>query len=66
MASRFCQKMRNTSDIWVPPIYRRLVSIDKKERDMAERCLLKTKPIICPPALTLSKVFNVFFFPVSR
>ncbi|XP_020244954.1 uncharacterized protein LOC109823043 isoform X2 [Asparagus officinalis] len=56
MAAQFCEKMRDSSNMWVPPIYRRLVSNDKKERDMAERCLAKTKSFICPPTLTLSKV----------
>ncbi|KAK4573584.1 hypothetical protein RGQ29_031509 [Quercus rubra] len=36
--------------------YRRLLSFDKKERDMSERCLSKIKSIILPPTLVLSKV----------
>ncbi|GMH04553.1 hypothetical protein Nepgr_006393 [Nepenthes gracilis] len=49
------EKMRETSSIWAPPIYRRLLSLDKRERDMCHRCLLKIKSMIFPPPLTLSK-----------
>ncbi|KAL8247956.1 hypothetical protein R6Q59_009172 [Mikania micrantha] len=50
------EKMRETSNLWGPPIYRRLVSADKRERDMSERCLQKIKSLICPPPAALSKV----------
>lgn len=50
------EKMRATSNLWCPPIYRRLVSADKRERDMSERCLQKIKSLICPPPSELSKV----------
>ncbi|KAJ0488153.1 putative telomere-associated protein Rif1 [Helianthus annuus] len=50
------EKMRETSYLWGPPIYRRLVSVDKRERDMSERCLRKIKSLICPPPAALSKV----------
>ncbi|KAA8522989.1 hypothetical protein F0562_009412 [Nyssa sinensis] len=43
LATQLSEKMRDTSNIWAPPIYRRLVSIDKRERDMSERCLLKIR-----------------------
>ncbi|CAL5438909.1 unnamed protein product [Camellia sinensis] len=56
LATQLNEKMRDTSNIWAPPIYRRLVSIDKRVRDMSERCLLKMRSTICPPPLTLSKV----------
>ncbi|GKV02622.1 hypothetical protein SLEP1_g15039 [Rubroshorea leprosula] len=49
-------KMRELSHIWVPPIYRRLLSDDKRERDMSERCLLKIRSTIIPPPPFLSKV----------
>lgn len=55
------EKMINTSNIWAPSIYRRLVSVDKRERDMSERCLLKIKSAILPPSLTLSKVLSNLF-----
>ncbi|CAL5360829.1 unnamed protein product [Camellia sinensis] len=55
VATQLNEKMRDTSNIWAPPIYRRLVSIDKRVRDMSERCLLKIRSTICPPPLTLSK-----------
>ncbi|KAJ0724314.1 putative telomere-associated protein Rif1 [Helianthus annuus] len=53
------EKMRETSYLWGPPIYRRLVSVDKRERDMSERCLRKIKSLICPPPAALSKVVIV-------
>ncbi|KAM1573566.1 hypothetical protein FF2_042935 [Malus domestica] len=43
------------SHIWAPPVYRRLLSSDKRERDMSERCLLNTRCTILPPPLNLSK-----------
>ncbi|XP_076956955.1 uncharacterized protein LOC143632282 [Bidens hawaiensis] len=53
------EKMRETSSLWAPPIYRRLVSADKRERDMSERCLQKIKSLLCPPPEALSKVVIV-------
>ncbi|KAK9993028.1 hypothetical protein SO802_022731 [Lithocarpus litseifolius] len=55
LASNLSERMRDSSHLWAPPIYRRLLSFDK-ERDMSERCLMKIKPIILPPPLVLSKV----------
>ncbi|KAK0571170.1 hypothetical protein LWI29_012067 [Acer saccharum] len=55
LASQLSEKMRELSHIWAPLICRRLLSIDKKERDMSERCLLKIKSMIFPPTLALSK-----------
>ncbi|XP_041009501.1 uncharacterized protein LOC121253568 [Juglans microcarpa x Juglans regia] len=55
LATQLSDKMRDSSLIWAPPIYRRLLSFDKRERDMSERCLSKIKPIILPPPLVLSK-----------
>lgn len=49
--------MRDTSHVWAPPIYRRLLSNEKRERDMSERCLLKISDIILPPPLALSQVY---------
>lgn len=62
LAGSLGDKLRNMSSLWVPPIYRRLVSLDKRDRDMSERCLLKIMPILCPPQVTLSKVVNQFNF----
>ncbi|PIA42357.1 hypothetical protein AQUCO_02000070v1 [Aquilegia coerulea] len=59
LAAQLTEKMRDTSNIWVPVIYRRLLSSDKRERDMTERCLLKIKPTIIPPTLNLSKALVV-------
>nr|GEX83645.1 Rap1-interacting factor 1 amino-terminal protein [Tanacetum cinerariifolium] len=59
LATQVNEKMRETSNIWAPPIYRRLVSADKREKDMSERCLLKVKSIICPPPVALSKALIV-------
>ncbi|GAB4828246.1 hypothetical protein Ancab_035158 [Ancistrocladus abbreviatus] len=56
LSAQLSMKMKDTSSIWAPPIYRRLLSGDKRERDMGHRCLLKIKSTICPPPLTLSKV----------
>ncbi|PQM40985.1 hypothetical protein Pyn_24569 [Prunus yedoensis var. nudiflora] len=55
LASLLSESMRELSHIWAPPIYRRLLSFDKRERDMSERCLLKIKSTILPPPLNLSK-----------
>lgn len=64
LASSSAQDMRAMSNIWVPPIYRRLVSSDKRERDMSERCLLKVSSVICPPPVNLSKVADDTIFLV--
>ncbi|XP_038880719.1 uncharacterized protein LOC120072323 isoform X2 [Benincasa hispida] len=55
LAAKLSDKMRESSNIWAPSIYRRLLSSDKRERDMSERCLLKIRSIILPPPLVLSK-----------
>ncbi|KAG9156645.1 hypothetical protein Leryth_006620, partial [Lithospermum erythrorhizon] len=52
------EKMRGMSYIWTPPIYRRLVIPNKREIDISERCLMKTKSTICPPLSTLSKALS--------
>ncbi|KAI3446880.1 hypothetical protein Pfo_003545 [Paulownia fortunei] len=59
LACSLTEQMRNMSSLWTPPIYRRLVSVDKIDRDMSERCLLKIMPLICPPPVTLSKVLAI-------
>ena len=56
MTTQLSDMMKDTSHIWAPPIYRRLLSIDRRERDMAQRCLLKIKSTIYPPELALAKV----------
>ncbi|CAK7345384.1 unnamed protein product [Dovyalis caffra] len=55
LAAQLSERMRESSHIWAPPIYRRLLSSDKREKDMSERCLLKIKPTIFPPLPALSK-----------
>nr|BAD72285.1 hypothetical protein [Oryza sativa Japonica Group] len=55
LTSQNPEKMRELSSIWVPPIYRRLLSVDKAERDMAERCLIKVSSVVLPPQSLLSK-----------
>ncbi|KVH93791.1 Armadillo-like helical [Cynara cardunculus var. scolymus] len=55
LVTQLPEKMRETSNLWAPPIYRRLVSADKREKCMSERCLLKLKSTICPPSKALSK-----------
>ncbi|XP_022987584.1 uncharacterized protein LOC111485102 isoform X2 [Cucurbita maxima] len=55
LAAKLSDKMRESSNIWAPPVYRRLLSFDKRERDMSERCLLKIRSTILPPPLVLSK-----------
>nr|CAB3467194.1 unnamed protein product [Digitaria exilis] len=55
LACQIHTKMRDLSSLWVPPIYRRLLSADKPERDMAERCLIKVSRVILPPQPCLSK-----------
>ncbi|CAL4922923.1 unnamed protein product [Urochloa decumbens] len=55
LACQCHKRMRDLSSIWVPPIYQRLLSADKPERDMAERCLLKLSRVILPPQPLLSK-----------
>ena len=56
LACQSRKRMRDLSSLWVPPIYRRLLSADKPERDMAERCLIKVSCIILPPQPLLSKL----------
>lgn len=56
LSTQLSEMMRDASNMWAPPIYRRLVSIDKREKDMAQRCLLKIRSTICPPPSALSKV----------
>ncbi|KAI4380464.1 hypothetical protein MLD38_006652 [Melastoma candidum] len=53
------QMMRESSDLWLPPTYRRLLSDDKRARDMAVRCLLKIKPTVIPPTLMLFKAVRI-------
>jgi len=52
--------MKGSSHVWAPPIYRRLLSTDKRERDASERCLLKIRSTVIPPSLDLSKVPKQF------
>lgn len=59
LTSQNPEKMRELSSIWVPPIYRRLLSVDKAERDMAERCLIKVSSVVLPPQSLLSKVIEI-------
>ncbi|XP_047049447.1 uncharacterized protein LOC124654489 [Lolium rigidum] len=55
LASQNPKGMRDLSSMWVPPIYRRLLSAEKPERDVAERCLIKVSSVILPPQSSLSK-----------
>ncbi|KAE8678785.1 Tetratricopeptide repeat-like superfamily protein [Hibiscus syriacus] len=55
LKAQMSEMMRESSHLWAPPIYRRLLSIDKRERDMSERCLLKIKSTILPAPISLSK-----------
>ncbi|KAK7388635.1 hypothetical protein VNO78_23457 [Psophocarpus tetragonolobus] len=55
-SAQLSEQMKSSSHIWCPPIYRRLLSKDKKERDASERCLLKIRSTVVPPSLDLSKV----------
>ncbi|XP_052200008.1 uncharacterized protein LOC127806635 [Diospyros lotus] len=59
LATQLNENMKETSNIWAPTLYRRLISNDKRLRDMSERCLLKIKSIICPPPLNLSKALAI-------
>ncbi|XP_063947095.1 uncharacterized protein LOC108216890 isoform X2 [Daucus carota subsp. sativus] len=59
LTTQLSDMMKDTSHIWAPPIYRRLLSIDRRERDMAQRCLLKIKSTIYPPELALAKVVSI-------
>ncbi|XP_058759975.1 uncharacterized protein LOC131633276 [Vicia villosa] len=56
LSGQISEQMRDSSHIWAPPIYRRLLSTDKREKDSSERCLLKISSIFIPPSLELSKV----------
>lgn len=56
LASQIPSCTKEMSDMWAPQIYRRLLSTDKTECDMAERCLLKLSSAISPPHVTLFKV----------
>nr|KYP44984.1 hypothetical protein KK1_033505 [Cajanus cajan] len=59
LSGQLSEQMKGSSHIWAPPIYRRLLSTDKRERDASERCLLKIKSTVIPPCLDLSKVHIV-------
>jgi telomere-associated protein RIF1 len=61
LSGQLSEQMRDSSHIWAPPIYRRLLSTDKREKDSSERCMLKISSIVIPPSLELSKVPNTFF-----
>ncbi|KAJ1378943.1 Telomere-associated protein Rif1, N-terminal [Sesbania bispinosa] len=56
LSGQLSEQMRDSSHIWAPPIYRRLLSTDKREKDSSERCLLKIRSTVIPPSLDLSKV----------
>ncbi|CAK8563453.1 unnamed protein product [Lathyrus sativus] len=56
LSGQISEQMRDSLHIWAPPIYRRLLSTDKREKDSSERCLLKISSIVIPPSLELSKV----------
>ncbi|GJM85110.1 hypothetical protein PR202_ga01534 [Eleusine coracana subsp. coracana] len=56
LAEQSPQRMRELSSLWVPPIYPRLLSADKPERDMAERCLIKVSSVLLPPQPLLAKI----------
>ncbi|XP_020591957.1 uncharacterized protein LOC110032622 isoform X2 [Phalaenopsis equestris] len=55
LATQLPNKLRVAANQWLPPIYRRLISYDKKERDITQRCLMKIKSIILPSPPALSK-----------
>ncbi|XP_061951001.1 uncharacterized protein LOC133674057 isoform X2 [Populus nigra] len=59
LAAQLSERMRESSHIWAPPICRRLLSTDKRERDISERCLLKIRPTIIPPPPALSKGLKI-------
>ncbi|XP_061350669.1 uncharacterized protein LOC133295827 [Gastrolobium bilobum] len=56
LSGQLSEQMRDSSHIWASPIYRRLLSTDRRERDASERCLLKIRSTVIPPSLDLSKV----------
>ncbi|KAL5065157.1 hypothetical protein RYX36_026894 [Vicia faba] len=56
LSGQISEQMRDSSHIWAPPVYRRLLSTDKREKDSSERCLLKISSMVIPPSLELSKV----------
>jgi telomere-associated protein RIF1 len=56
LVDQMSNTMRDLSHIWCPPIYRRLISTDKRERDMAERCLRKIMLTFSSPLPLLSKI----------
>lgn len=56
LSGQLSEQMKGSSHIWAPPIYRRLISTDKRGRDASERCLLKIRSTVIPPSLDLSKV----------
>ncbi|GBG70554.1 hypothetical protein CBR_g6680 [Chara braunii] len=48
--------MQEFSHLWCPPLYRRLLSEAKRERERAEECLEKARPQLLPPSKTLSSI----------
>ncbi|CAI9100851.1 OLC1v1038036C1 [Oldenlandia corymbosa var. corymbosa] len=49
------EKMREISNLWAPPIYKRLVSVDNRDREMTEKFLPKIKVLLSPAPISLSK-----------
>jgi len=56
LVDQMSNTIRDLSHIWCPPVYRRLISTDKRERDMAERCLQKIMLTFSSPLPLLSKI----------
>ncbi|CAI0444797.1 unnamed protein product [Linum tenue] len=55
LVDQLSAEMRDSSHIWAPPIYRRLVSVERRERSIALMSLVKTKSVLLPPSDALSK-----------
>ena len=49
-------KMKRTASVWAPLIYKRLLAADKRDRDIAERCLKDLEPMLLPTHSSLAKV----------
>ncbi|KAJ7526714.1 hypothetical protein O6H91_16G019400 [Diphasiastrum complanatum] len=56
---RVSNDMKEFSHVWVPPLYRRLLSLSKNERDMAEQILEEIKCTIIPPPPKLMQMVAV-------
>eukprot|EP00250_Pteridium_aquilinum_P008834 c18246_g1_i2 orf=198-5660(-) len=57
--ARKFSSVRMQSSVWGPAVYRRLLSADRKDREVAEQCMKDLELTLLPPQPSLSKVVAV-------